>query len=79
MADNTAGRLEVPLLALIKRRDPTFFKDRATVTEYEMSNGRVFTADPTTRGAYASVTGPDDIFQDSTPDVGALTDVFQEN
>jgi hypothetical protein len=77
VTDSTAARLEVPLLALIKRRDPTFFKDRTKVTEYEFQR-RVFTADPTTRGAYAEVTGPDDIFQDATPDIGALTDVFQE-
>jgi hypothetical protein len=77
MADTS--RLEIPLLALIKRRDPTFFKDRARVTEYEMSNGRAFTADPTTRGAYSiPVHGPDSIFKEETPDIGVLDNLFNE-
>jgi hypothetical protein len=75
---NTATRLEIPILAFIKRRDPTFFRDRANVDEYCFSNGRSFTADPTTRGAYGEVVGPDDFFETSTPDVGTLGNVFHD-
>jgi hypothetical protein len=34
MTDQTACRLEIPLLAFIKPADPTFFRDRAMVEEY---------------------------------------------
>jgi hypothetical protein len=42
----------VPIEAIIRRRDPTFYKDRKTETEYQFSNNRVFKCDPATRGAY---------------------------
>jgi hypothetical protein len=44
--------IEVPIEAIIRRRDPTFYKDRKTETEYQFSNNRVFKCDPATRGAY---------------------------
>jgi hypothetical protein len=78
MADSTAARVEIPLLAIIKKADPTFFKDRARIEEYRFSNGRVFKADPTTRGAYGDGGGPDDFFRESTPSVDPLTNVFHD-
>jgi hypothetical protein len=74
----TAARLEIPLLALIKKADPTFFRDRAKVVEYEMSNGRAFTADPTTRGAFADTGGPDNFFSDETQSVDGVTEIFRK-
>jgi hypothetical protein len=60
---NGATRLEVPILTIIKREDPTFFRDRRDQLEYEFSR-RSFHADPMTRGAYGQVVGPDDFFRD---------------
>lgn len=79
MTDNpdTATRIELPYLAAIKRNDPTFLRDRINEPEYEFSR-RVFRANPNERGAYGTVTGPDSIFQETTPDIEAVEDLFQE-
>lgn len=75
MADTSF--VAVPFLTIIKRQDPDFFRDRRDQLEYEFSR-RSFHADPMTRGAYGQVVGPDDFFQTSTPDVGALGNVFHD-
>jgi hypothetical protein len=42
-----------PFLTLVQKADPKFNEDRRKQPEYEWSNGRKFTANPTQRGAYA--------------------------
>jgi hypothetical protein len=44
--------VDIPWLAFVTRADPEFAAARRRELEYEMSNGRTFTADPTARGAY---------------------------
>lgn len=45
--------LETPYRQLVVRADPTFEADKRKQPEYEFSNGRTFTGNPATRGAYA--------------------------
>lgn len=45
--------LSVPWRALVLRADPDFERERRREVEYEMTNGRVFRADRSKRGAYA--------------------------
>lgn len=39
--------------SLVLQADPDFEREKRNETEYEFSNGRKFTANPATRGAYA--------------------------
>lgn len=43
---------QIPLLALIGRVDPEFQRNKRREIEYVTSGGKVFRADPLTRGAY---------------------------
>lgn len=52
MPEQRVTSIEVPLETIIKRADPDFYRDRRKQIEYEFSNGRKKTADPSTRGAY---------------------------
>lgn len=45
--------VEVTILSLVKKADPDWQKERSREREYVFSNGRVFTADRSKRGAYA--------------------------
>ncbi|MFA5951493.1 MAG: hypothetical protein WC807_14535 [Hyphomicrobium sp.] len=45
--------LSIPWKVLVLRHDPDWERDKRNEIEYEFSNGRVFRANPTTRGAYA--------------------------
>jgi hypothetical protein len=42
-----------PFLQLVQKADPKFNEDRRKQPEYEWSNGRKFTGNPSQRGAYA--------------------------
>ncbi len=45
--------IERPFLWLVRQADPSYDKDKRTEREYEFGNGRrVFTANPSKRGAY---------------------------
>lgn len=44
----------ISFLQLVIQADPDYNVEKRTVTEYEYSNGRKFTANPETRGAYAT-------------------------
>lgn len=51
----------IPFLAMVRKADPDFYKDRRREPEYEFTK-RTFTADRSKRGAYAE------------PDEGFVTD-----
>lgn len=60
---NVTSREET-MLNLIRKIDPEWQAGRRREIEYQIQNGRVFTADPATRGAYApdtdkAIAGPD--------------------
>ena len=44
--------IERPYLTVIAEKDPKFHEDKRKQPEYEFSNGRKFTANPTRRGVY---------------------------
>lgn len=57
MATDGTKQTRTTLDREVRRADPDFDRDRKKETEYKFSNGRRFTADPSTRGAYAPEEG----------------------
>jgi len=51
-AEAKGTNIQIPWLTLVIRADPDFARARHREVEYETSSARVFTADPTARGAY---------------------------